>query len=241
MKYKLLSLLMLVLVSCGQKNDKNKSPVAKEKTSLIADTPESYSTSIVTEDDFLNAKNNYKDRTLYDTASYTNVGGKIKLPIDDKHKRFVIFKDTLTDTNSEEVRQYVYVGQFDKIGYYIVGGSFWEHFECYLVNKTTGMQTTIWNDPITSPDEKYIANLSMQYGLEGVPNGLQLWRVVNNGNNGFTIQKYIEIDQQIWAPEDLAWETNTTLVLKVFPVAKYWSQNGQMNARDYYYLRLRIE
>jgi len=240
MKYQLLFLLALALASCGQKNDKKETIVTKNQTAVITDSLRNYSTSIVTEDDFLNAKNNYKDLTLYDTASYRKINGKIKLPIKDKQKRFAVFNDTLVDSDSEDVRQYVYVGQFDKIGLYIVGGSFWEHFECYLVNKITGRQTTIWNDPMTSPKDKYIANLSMQYGLEGVPNGLQVWKVVNDGNEGFIIQKYFEIDQQIWAPEDFAWETEDTLVLKVFPVQMYWSKNGQMDASDYYYMRIRI-
>lgn len=241
MKYQLLLLLTLALLSCGQKKDNKEIAMPKEPKATIIDSLKNYSISIVTEDDFLNAKNNYKDLTLYDTVINRKINGKIKLPVKDKKQKFVVFKDTLVETDNEGIRQYVYVGQFDKIGLYIVGGSFWEHFECYLVNKTTGKQTTIWNDPMTSPNDKYIANLSMQYGLEGVPNGLQVWKTINDGEKGFDIQKHFEIDQQIWAPEDFAWETDDTLILKVFPVDKYWSRNGQMETNDYYYLRIRIE
>ena len=239
MKKQLLFLLLL-LAACGQKEDTKKNNTTEDKTVTPTDSSENYSTSIVTEDDFLNAKNNFKDPTLYDTASFRKNNGKIELPLQDKKQRFAVFKDTLVDAASEDVRQYVYVGQFDKLGLYIVGGSFWEHFECYLINKKTGQQTTIWNDPMPSSDNKYMASLSLRYGLEGIPNGLQLWKVINEAGKGYSLQKYFEIDQQIWIPEDFAWETNETLVLKVFAVQKYWNE-AERHPEDYYYLRIRIK
>ncbi len=195
-------------------------------------------------DDFNRAKQFFVDRILYDTATYKKVNGEVKLPIAEGWNPFVSFTDTLLDTDESEVRQYYYVGQFEKIGFYIVKGSFWEHIEYYLIDKRTGRQTIIWSSPAISPANKFIANLSMTYGLEGVPNGIQVWRIDRNQNNQaepISLSKYLELDQQIWAPEDLVWETDNSIILKVAAVDKYMNETGQPKPNDFYYLRLKLQ
>ena len=151
----------------------------------------------------------------------------------------VIFKDTLTEKiEAQDVREYKYIGQFKKIGFYVASGSFWEHYECYLISKRTGMKTTIWNNPTLSPSDNFIANLSLPYGLEGLPNGIQIWRV--NQKNNAKIEKYIELDQQIWAPIEMFWETEKAIILRVADTKKLDNENGVRKETDFYYLRLKI-
>src|SRR5690606_35583514 len=129
-----------------------------------------------------------------------------------------------------------YQGQFKKIGFYIVRGSFWEHSEFYLMDKRTGRQTTIWSSPTISPTDKFIANLSMPYGLEGVPNGVQVWRIdklYKNQVGPISLSKHLELDHQIWAPDDIFWETDNSIILKVAAVDKYMNQSGQPNENDF--------
>jgi hypothetical protein len=147
----------------------------------------------------------------------------------------VIFKDTLVDVGETEEELFQYLGYFPDLEYYLVSGSFWEHSECYLINKETGRKTTTWNRPNPSPTSKYFANISIPYGLEGVENGIQIWKVETNQNY---LSKYLELDQQIWVPLDFVWENDNSIILKVTPVSKYLTENGQPNYTDFYYLKL---
>jgi hypothetical protein len=56
----------------------------------------------------------------------------------------------------------------------VVSGTFWEHYEIYLINKNTGENTLLWNNPALSPSNQFIANLSLPFGLEGTPIGIQI-------------------------------------------------------------------
>ncbi|MCA0426331.1 MAG: hypothetical protein LCH37_02755 [Bacteroidetes bacterium] len=88
-----------------------------------------------------------------------------------------------------------------------------------------------------------MANSSALYGLEGEPNGIQIWRIDNSkseSREALSIQKHLEIDQQIWAPDDFYWESDQSLLLKVAPVESYLNELGQPNEKDFYYLRLRL-
>jgi hypothetical protein len=243
MKRQLLIYLTILLSACG-KNSQSSDKILIDQSDVSIDSLKTFSITNVTINDFNKAKKAYLEKTLFDTITFKKVNGEIKLPVERKWKPFVIFKDTLLNTDNTDIKEYRYLGQFDKIGFYIVGGSFWEHYECYLIDKRTGSQTTIWSDPIISQTEKFIANLSMPYGLEGVPNGLQVWRIdrhENNQNDPITIVKLLELDQQIWAPDDLIWETDNSLILKVAPVDKYMNEDGRPNENDFYYLRLKIK
>lgn len=236
-------ILIFFLAACVQNSQSVDSSLTESKTTS-SDSLQAFSITKATADEFIKAKRSFVDKTLYDTTIFKKVNGEIKLPVDPNWKPFVTFKDTLLNTDDSEVRQYFYVGQFDKIGFYIVGGSFWEHSEFYLIDKRTGRQTVTWSSPTISPTDKFIANLSMTYGLEGVPNGIQVWRIDRNPNNQvelISLSKHFELDQQIWAPDDFVWETDNSIILKVAAVDKYMNETGQPNPSDFYYLRLKIQ
>ena len=235
--------LTIFISACGQ-NSQSADNILTDSKAVTIDSLQTFSITNATADDFKTAKSKAQDKILYDTTIFKKVNGEIKLPVDRKWKPFVTFTDTLLNTDETDIREYQYLGQFNKIGFYIIGGSFWEHYECYLIDKRTGKQTTIWNTPTISPDDKFIANLSMTYGLEGVPNGLQIWRIDRQENNQvepISIVKHLELDQQIWAPDDFVWEADNSLILKVAEVDKFMNENGQPNINDFYYLRLRIK
>ncbi|GAB1447177.1 hypothetical protein MASR2M44_01680 [Bacteroidota bacterium] len=88
-----------------------------------------------------------------------------------------------------------------------------------------------------------MANSSALYGLEGEPNGIQIWHIdttKSESGEALSIQKYLEIDQQICAPDDFYWESDQSLILKVATVESYLNESGQPNEKDFYYLRLRL-
>lgn len=243
MTRQLIVYLTIFITAFGQ-NSQSAGNILSDSKEVTIDSLQTFSITNATANDFNTAKSKSRDKILYDTTTFKKVNGEIKLLIDRKWKPLITFTDTLLKTDETDIREYQYLGQFDKIGFYIVVGSFWEHYECYLIDKRTGKQTTIWNTPIISPDDKFIANLSMAYGLEGVPNGLQIWRIDRQKNNQvepISLVKHLELDQQIWAPDDFVWETDNSLILKVATVDKFMNENGQPNENDFYYLRLRIK
>jgi hypothetical protein len=236
-------ILTFLLTACEQISQSVDSSLTESKTKT-SDILQTFTITKAAADDFNKAKRLFVDKTLYDTTTFIKVNGEIKLPIENKWKPFVTFKDTLLNADYPEVEKYFYVGEFEKIGFYIVGGSFWEHSEYYLIDKRTGSKTVTWSSPTISPTDKFIANLSMTYGLEGVPNGIQVWSIDRNPNNQvetISLSKHIELDQQIWAPEDFVWETDNSIILKVAAVDKFINETGQPKSSDFYYLRLKIQ
>jgi len=240
MTRQLIIILTIFISACGQ-NSHSADNGLNENKLTVKDSLQTFSITKASTEDFLKAKKLYVNKMLYDTTTFRKTNGEIKLPVDRKWKPFVTFTDTLLNTDDSDIREYQYLGRFDKIDFYVVGGSFWEHYECYLIDKLTGRQTTIWNTPMISPNDKFIANLSMAYGLEGVPNGLQIWRIDRHENNQvepISISKHFELDQQIWAPIDIVWETDNSLILKVATIENYLKTNGESNENDFYCLRL---
>lgn len=187
--------------------------------------------------EFDNAKSNYNDKLIQDTLVIKKQGDSTEIPLNrTEFPLSIIFKDTLVGIGETEESEYRYLGSFSD--YYLVSGSFWENYECYLINKVTGNKITTWNRPFLSSKSTYFANLSMTYGLEGVPNGIQIWKIDSLNQN--YIYKYIELDQQIWTPNDFVWETDNSLLIMVYSIDKFWALKGELSPNDYYYLRLKL-
>jgi hypothetical protein len=233
----------ILLTGCKQSVKNHTLSKTTDSLSLPNTSSEPFSITTASKNDFNRCKQ--RDYITYDTLLFRKKNGTLKLPTSEKWKPFVIFSDSLVDSDDDKEREFRYLGQFKEIGYYIVSGNFYEHSEDYLIDKNSASQTVIWNDPKISPGREFIANLSMSYGLEGEPNGVQIWRVIKDENNEadpITISKILEIDQQIWVPDDFVWETKNTLILKVIPVAKFWDKTGNLNKNpsDFYYLRIKV-
>lgn len=121
----------------------------------------------------------------------------------------------------------------------MVSGTFWEHYEIYLINKKTGENTLLWNNPTLSPSNQFIANLSLPFGLEGTPTGIQIWRINKIKNTPYiSISKHLEIKSIDWAPTDFVWQSDKIILLKVAKVDAFLNNNGIPHKNDYYYLKL---
>jgi hypothetical protein len=236
----LIILLTILFAACGQKSGSNEIVTSDSQTSLKGDTSKTFLITEATESDFINAQKKYADKISYDTTKNKKIEGKIKLSIDNQSNPWTIFRDTLSESDEASVEQYEYLGQFKNIGVYIVRGSFYESYEYYLIDNKTGNKITIWGPPKASPTDKFIANLSINYGMEGEPNGIQIWMLDKN-NPSNPISKLIEIDQEVWVPDSFIWETDNSLILKVITVDKYMNLEGKHDPKDYYFLRLKIK
>ncbi|MBD0259673.1 MAG: hypothetical protein ICV83_28465 [Cytophagales bacterium] len=261
---KTLPLLLVLLLACHQQHEVKHPPLSAARIasdSSKATTPAvdsateavpqpeisgsevTYTIMSATQQAYNQAIQHQTDPVLYDTMAHEKQDGVIRLPLTDPNKPSASFADTLTGTDDTAIRTYLYLGQLPSIGQYIVGGGFWEHSEAYLVDQHTGAVTMLWGIPVLSPSGKFVANLSMPYGLEGEPNGIQVWRVGNGKRNeGKVLAKMIEIDQQAWIPEELVWESDTAFLIKTTSVEQYWQavEKGQELPRDFTYLLVKM-
>lgn len=230
--------LTILLAACSQKNTVKNTETIDKKPNVLEDTFETFSITKATREDFSKAIKNYQDKIVEDTLNIVKKNGIIELPLPQPHyPSSVIFKDTLVENGEEDYREYRYLGHYPHLDLFVVTGTFWEYHECYLVNKATGSKTVLWTRPKISSTSEYLANLSLSYGMDGIPNGIQIWKFDKDENK---LSKFLELDQQIWAPDDFVWETENTLLLKVVSVEKFWESNGEVNENDYYYLRLKL-
>ncbi|PSR55350.1 hypothetical protein AHMF7605_18475 [Adhaeribacter arboris] len=166
--------------------------------------------------------------------------GVLVLKINQKWTPLEAFRDTLLNTDDPEIREYRYLGQNQALHQYLVAGSFYEGFETYLVDKTTGKITPTWAEPSVSPDHKYLANVSRATVMEGEPNGVQVWKVAGP-NNSSAIAQHLEIEPQDWEPFELQWESPESIIIKMMPTEKYEQLQAEPKEEDFSYLRLRVK
>lgn len=174
-----------------------------------------------------------------DTNKIRKNNGFIQLNLNNNEMK--VFRDTLVNTDNSDFREYKYLGSIDTINQYLLVGYFWEYMEYYLVNKDNGEVTILWERPNLSPDNKYIVNLSMDYGLEFVPNGIQIWKVEKDGNANISINKHFELDQEIWVPSNLIWKSDNEFILKVASIEKFMENPNELKEEDYYHLEFNVK
>jgi len=238
--------LYFAVLYFGCNNKASEIPLNKEarsEESIVEEKQEIqgalYTLATAIRTDFERAKKNNPGAFTSDTANFRKVDGYLSLQIDGEWKQLYSFKDTLnfTDSDDTDIREYKYLGQLQPVTKYVVAGYFWEFYECYLVDKETGKIDTTWNSPILSPDNKFIASLSLPYGLEGLPNGIQIFKAENEGEK---ITKFIEINQDEWSPYEAYWESVNSIIIKILPISRVLEINGIPKEEDFSYLRLSI-
>lgn len=239
----LIFVVTITLLSCKKDSQTSEKAQHIDTVSNASQKPiensKQFEFTVATEQDFIEAKAKFKDKLTQDTINFPKINGEIKLPIEGKKPTQLSFRDTLLNTDDENIREYKYEGQFKQIDHYVVSGTFWEHYEIYLINKNTGEYTLLWNNPALSPSNQFIANLSLPFGLEGTPIGIQIWRInKTNNTSNFSISKHLEINPIDWAPTDFVWESDKVILLKVAKVDTFLNSNGIPHKNDYYYLKL---
>lgn len=135
------------------------------------------------------------------------------------------FIDFISHPNLDENESnYTYNGFNKNIGFHIVCGQYWEDYRCYLIDQETSRIDTLWTEPIFSPDNRYLISKSMDYGLEGIPNGFQIWHL----NHKKQWIKVNEIDQQEWIPIDINWLTEDSIEINSVTIKHYNEMNWDM-------------
>jgi hypothetical protein len=125
---------------------------------------------------------------------------KIKL----KNQKYFIVSNSNTDDNRECI--YTYSGYIDALNSHLINITLWEGSSYFLVNAVNGESAVIWSPPIVSPDKKRFACFSMDLLPHFNPNGIQIWKIVNN----HFIQEW-SYETYEWGPSGLKWINNNKL------------------------------
>lgn len=167
-----------------------------------------------------------------DTTVIVKKEGKITLPC--THTT-VEYEDNESD--GESWRKHTYIGQIDFLNTYVVEGSYYENWDCQLINKTTGEALSVTDYPHISPDKKYMICIAPN-PYDGTAE-LEIYTI-----RGETIDGLIFATFANWIPVESAtsnppfWSSDNYLYLTVNHTKAYW-QETTYNDR-YQYLRMRI-
>lgn len=192
---------------------------------------------------FSHLKFNPRSTIFLDTTPIPKVGRELKLPLKRKWNRYAVFNDSISELEDPNESPYRYHGKYASLGVYLVEEQLYEYEQFHLIEDQEGGITTTWNFPVFSPDSAHFANISLDYGLDGLPNGIQIWKVNKWFTSGIveqhvSIENVFELDQQFWIPIDFVWENEHSIILKVETLSG-WADNKLSEESDsLYYLRL---
>lgn len=104
---------------------------------------------------FYEKKKTSSDHILYDTLNIVKKNGVISLPCKEKT---VKLEDI--DTDGDNMAMYKYLGQMPDFNAYLIYGLYFESFNYFLIDKTTGENIGSFGDfPALSPDKKLIVSI----------------------------------------------------------------------------------
>ena len=126
--------------------------------------------------------------------------------------------DFVSRPNLEEDISNFYYKEFNETNlFHVVCAHYWEDNECYLIDQKTSRIDTLWTKPIFSLDNNSLISKSMDYGLEGMPNGFQIWQLDEKRH----WIKTKEIDQLEWVPIEINWINNDSFEVKTVTIEHY--------------------
>ena len=119
----------------------------------------------------------------------------------------VVLKNNTTDGESMVI--YEYLTTLHEIGYVHIRALCWECTEDIFINIKNGKEFTFWHNPIVSPNNTLIVSYCWDLEAQFMPNGLQLFKIV-----GDSIVKIFDWNISTWGPEEVKWESDTSIVIK---------------------------
>ena len=95
--------------------------------------------------------------------------------------------------------------------FHLIKATYYENIEFLLVNKSSGIIDTIFNEPIFSPNDSLFITLTPDSPYEGAIHGYEIWKL-NNQNNLKQIKRTI---QRNYHPLKANWINNSEVVLVI--------------------------
>ncbi len=169
---------------------------------------------------------------LTDTTEIKKKNGTIELKCKSKVVKYI------DKPNEEESMQiFHYVGQFEFLNKYLIGGSYYEGQNYIFVDKTSGEETQTFGEyPIISADKKHIICIYANH-YENTAD-LELYSINNK-----QIKHKMSASFKNWMPTvdsgEIFWSTDHFLYLTVKHVNTFWKQDGNLNDKCQY-IRIKI-
>lgn len=184
----------------------------------------------IKEKDFSFFSTHYKNEQYYNYTQQKKINGELVLNLNSK--KTIKFKDSINYDHEEDSEKYNYLAFNNYLNSYFIKLERWEQNDILMINKENGNIDTLWSLPILSPQKKHLLELSSSWGLEGIPNGIRVYKYEKN-----KLKLYFQIIQSTWIPKSSFWKNENTILIKVLPTNKYTADNNTIN-NDFKYLEI---
>jgi hypothetical protein len=188
------------------------------------------SISITTEAYYNSLKDRQISHIIKDTAKYRRENGVLRLPVANTHIE-------LKDEHSGEgdvINRNFYQGQIPLLNSYLVGFSGYEHYDYFLINKTTGErdENNFGDYPFISPNKKYLVWI-FPFCYEPLGAEMGIYEIVDGKLEPLYSFFFVN-----WMPTaqktEILWIDDNSLVVKVLPPHIYWGDDGYYNENGEY-------
>jgi len=169
---------------------------------------------------------------LADTTEIKKKKGIIELKCQAKVKKYIDKPDA-----EESMQVFNYVGQFEFLNKYLIGGSYYEGLDYKFVDKSSGEETQTFGEyPNISADKKHI--ICIYTNPYETTADLELYSINNK-----QIKHIMSASFKNWMPTvepgEMFWSNDGYLYLTVNHVNSFWKQDGNLNDTCQY-IRIKI-
>jgi hypothetical protein len=159
---------------------------------------------------------------LADTTEIQKKKGIIELKCQSKVKRYIDKPDA-----EESMQVFNYVGQFEFLNKYLIGGSYYEGLDYKFVDKSSGEETQTFGEyPNISADKKHI--ICIYTNPYETTADLELYSIDDK-----QIKHTMSASFKNWMPtvepEEMFWSNDGYLYLTANHVNSFWKQDGNLN------------
>lgn len=236
---KVFSLILILVLSCCK--DKQATSVDDTTSKMRIGEPGVFSVIPIEKKYFDNASRLKAYRVEIDSSFFKKSGRNLEVFIynrnHDKMDSIISFSGSAEDAEEDFVGHY-YLGYYKSLKSHLVQTQYYEGFRYDLIS-AKGESVEIWGEPIFSHDGKYFF-CKKDYGLEGDPVGLQIWKINETFDNlnSIEIVNIFNLEQFMFNPKDAYWDFDNSIVIKADKMVENLRIKEPVET---YYLRLKIE
>jgi hypothetical protein len=181
---------------------------------------------------FDNKRSSSVNFLLADTTEIKKKKGIIELKCQAKVKKYIDKPDA-----EESMQVFNYVGQFEFLNKYLIGGSYYEGLDYKFIDKSSGEETQTFGEyPNISVDKKHI--ICIYTNLYEATADLELYAIDDK-----QIKHTMSASFKNWMPTvdpgEMFWNTDGYLYLTANHVNSFWKQDGNLNDKCQY-IRIKI-
>lgn len=177
---------------------------------------------------FLKNRSGSSDPISRDSSLVKKQNGLLVLPCTNGDVRLA---DNLAEGDTH--KEYSFIGQLDLLNAYLISGIYWEDWNYFFVDRTTGRTLqTFSNYPYLSADAKYIISIDVDT-FEGAAY-IDLFEVTDKQYIDPLVGMYIKSWVPIDKPYKMYWGKDNYLYIPVVNNRNYWEAEGNYAGLEQY-------